>query len=252
MALTDDGAIVTEPVRIELVRVPAGEFLMGSDPAKDSSAQDGEKPQHRVTLAEFYIGRYKVTNAQYAAFVQATGRGAPDHWENSSVPAGKEDHPVVYVSWDDAVAFTQWLGEENDLAFGLCTEAEWEKACRGTNGLIYPWGDAFDASKANTSESSVGTTTPVGTYSPAGDSPYGVADVSGNVWEWVADWYAGDYYQTSPAENPQGPETGGFRVLRGGSFYDDGRGARCAGRNYYNADFRYDVYGLRVCVSPGL
>ncbi len=97
---------------MELVRVPAGEFLMGSDPAKDLSALDGEKPQHRVPLAEFYIGRYEVTNAQYAAFVKATGHRAPDHWKNGSVPAGKEDHPIVDVSWDDAVAFTQWLGED--------------------------------------------------------------------------------------------------------------------------------------------
>lgn len=110
--LVGASTLITEPIRMELVRMPAGEFMMGSDSAKVPSADSDEQPQHPVTLAEFYIGKHGVTNAQFATFVAATGRSVPSCWENGRVPAGKQDHPVVYMSWDDAAAFTQWLGEE--------------------------------------------------------------------------------------------------------------------------------------------
>ncbi len=242
---------MTTPVRMELVRVPAGEFLMGSDPAKDSQAYTLEKP-HRVTLAEFYVGKYEVTNAQYAAFVTAAGHAAPSGWQDGAIPAGKDDHPVVLVKWDDASAFAQWLGRETGMGFRLCTEAEWEKACRGTGSLIYPWGDGFDPNRANTTESSIGTTTPAGKYSPSGDSPYGVSDMAGNVWEWVEDWYSESYYASSPSENPQGPESGDLRVLRGGSFDSWDRAARCAHRYHNSPVFWFGNGGFRVCASPGL
>lgn len=243
---------MTSPIKMELVRVPAGEFLMGYDPSKDSIATDAVKPQHRLTLTEFYIGKHEVTNTQFAAFVKATGHIAPANWQNGVIRAGTEEHPAVYVSWNDGVAFTEWLAEETGRAFRLCTEAEWEKVCRGASSLIYPWGDAFDTNKANTSESGTGTTTPVGKYSPSGDSPYGVSDMAGNVEEWVVDWYGGDYYESSPVENPQGPESGIYRVLRGGSFFSSQMVAQCDNRLLNGANDRYAYLGFRVCVSPGL
>lgn len=246
---TDDTFLLAKPIRMELIRVPAGEFLMGSDPAKDKQAYDDEQPQQPVTLAEFYIGKQEVTNAQYAVFVEATGHDIPDHWVNGRVPAGKEDFPVVYVSWDDAIAFTQWLREETGIAFRLPSEAEWEKACRGTGDLIYPWGDVFDTIKANTEESGIGDTMPVGTYSPAGDSPYGIADMSGNVWEWTSSiWKKYPYDPQDGRENLGIPGT--MRVLRGGSFNNKVKRARCASHRSGNADFRLDGHGLRVAASP--
>ena len=209
-------------------------------------------------LAEFYIGKYEVTNAQYAAFGKATGRSPGGLFGN--LPAGKEEYPVVGVTWDDTVAFTQWLSEETGKAFRLCTEAEWEKACRGTSGFIYPWGDTWDANRANGNVEGVFgaaavkfVMTPVGSFSPAGDSPYGVADMVGNAWERVADWYDDEYFARAPAVNPQGPETGihqGIRVIRGGT-YANGTSATCANRGH-GSDFAEPNVGLRVCVSPDL
>jgi formylglycine-generating enzyme required for sulfatase activity len=241
---------------MELVQVPAGELMMGSDPANDTLADDDEQPQHPATLADFYIGKQEVTNAQYAAFVEATGHATPDHWGSGRVPEGKEDHPVVNVSWNDAVAFTQWLGEETGMAFRLCTEAEWEKACRGTESPIYPWGDTFDPDKANTyegGEAGPTETTPVGSYSPAGDSPYGVADMAGNVWEWTSSLYRD--YPYDPDDGREDLTISGSRVLRGGSFGNSEGRARCAYR-YPSSDlvpvYHWDHVGFRVCASPGL
>lgn len=184
VTLTEKGALVKEPVGMDLVRVPEGEFLMGSDPAKDPMAITDEDPQLSVTLAEYYIGLHEVTNAQYKAFVEATGHVAPEHWEAGRVPRGKEDHPAADVSWDD------------------------------------------------------------------GDSPYGLADMSGNMLEWVADWYDGSYYDYSPLENPPGPESGDGRVFRGGSFWGHEADARCAWRGGEDPASHGGNFGFRVCVSP--
>jgi len=258
IVFTEQGATVTDPVYMELVRVPAGEFLMGSDPTKDSEAMEVELPQHRVELAEYFIGKYEMTNAQYAAFVGATGHSAPPHWENQTVPIGKEDHPVVNVSWDDAVAFAEWLSSETGAAFRLPSEAEWEKACRGPNGLIYPWGDsAPDEGKLNYAGNVVilnpggkpGNTTPIGSYSPDGDSPYGAADMAGNVAEWVADWYGWDYYAASPTENPLGPGRGDRRGVRGGYFDSFAWVVRCTVRDMFNPLNRDERFGFRLAMD---
>jgi formylglycine-generating enzyme required for sulfatase activity len=234
----------------EYAFVPAGSFLMGSDGDTDPLAGSAEQPQRSIYLSFYWIGRTEVTNDQYAGFVTATGHDAPYDWENGRVPSGRESYPVGNVSWDDGVAFTEWLAKETGMAFRLCTEAEWEKACRGTDGRIYPWSDAWDESKANTTEGGPGTTTAVDSYSPAGDSPYGVADMAGNVWEWTSTRY-GDY----PYDSTDGREainrTNVSLVARGGSFNVDARGARCAARLVTGADTRDLVLGLRVCVSPG-
>jgi len=232
---------LTHPLHLELIRIPAGEFLMGSDPAKDKDAQGNEQPQHRVYVSEFYIGKYPVTNTQYAVF------------QKIKIPSGKENHPVIIVSWNDAVAFCEWLRKETGELFRLPTEAEWEKAARGTDGRIYPWGNEWDATRLNIYENGPKTTTPVGAYSPQGDSPYGVADMAGNVSEWCADWYDEEEYQRrtgSKVSDPQGPKTGRARVVRGGSFFAEAELAHCAYRLWYDPDSGYVNLGFRVVAVP--
>jgi serine/threonine-protein kinase len=211
--------MITEPVGMELALVPAGEFHMGSDPAVDTYASKDDQPQHTVELPEFYIGKYEVTNSQYAVFVEATGHRAPIHWTNGTVPPGEENHPVVWVSWDDAVLFAKWLSDQTGMDFRLPSEAEWEKACRGTDGRLYPWGNsAPDAEKANY-HGNVDTTTQVGSYSPQGNSPYGMADMAGNVWEWTSSLFADYPYSTADGREDMQASRAGRRVIRGGAFF---------------------------------
>jgi len=253
-----------------MVRIPAGEFQMGT------SGNSASEKQHTVNLDEYLIGKYDVTNAQFAAFVKATGykttaekegsgyaydgsswvdmKGAD--WQHPKGPgsdlSGKDNHPVVLVSWDDAVAFCAWVKQTTGKQVQLPTEAQWEKAARGEKGLKYPWGDSEpDASKLNYNMN-VKDTTAVGKYSPAGDSLYGLADMAGNVWQWTADWYSDTYYGSSPASNPLGPTTGQYRVLRGGSWFNYSFFVRAAYRYSNVPCYRYDSLGFRVAVSaPG-
>jgi formylglycine-generating enzyme required for sulfatase activity len=213
-----------------MVYVPAGEFLMGSTDA-DAKAAGDEKPQHCVYLDAFWIDRTEVTNAQYVQFLNALGEhtgacagrdcaetvvedkyshiiGREGRYE---VEPGFEDHPVTQVSWYGAVAYCEWAGAR------LPTEAEWEKAARGVDGRLYPWGSkAADCRKAQYGDCG-GETVPAGSR-PAGASPYGSLDMAGNVWEWVADWYDPEHYGSSPEQNPQGPATGRYKVFRGGAW----------------------------------
>lgn len=247
-----DRITLITPFPLELVRVPAGEFLMGSDPAKDKNARKDEQPQHRVYVSEFYIGRYPVTNEQYAVFVKAAKHPMPYHWKEARIPSGKENHPVVYVSWDDATAFCQWLNQTDGRSFRLPTEAEWEKAVRGVDERIYPWGNEWDKSKLNSKEGGLGDTTPVSSYSPGGDSPYGVADMAGNVWEWCADGYNTEEYQRciqTVIKDPQGSKRGSSRVLRGGAFASVALWVRCAARVRSNWGYRIRNFGLRVVLG---
>lgn len=208
---------------MEMVEIPAGEFRMGSD---DS---DNEKPAHTVYLDAFEIARYPLTNLQYKAFLDANpDYKIPSGWNDRMFPVGKANHPVVNISWLDAVAYTEWLSLETGKRYRLPTEAEWEKAARGPDGRVYPWGDEFDPGKCNV-EGMVGDTTPAGVY-PQGASPNGATDMAGNVWEWCADWYDQDYYNKGENRNPQGPEKGDRRVLRGGSWSLHHDNARCAVR----------------------
>ena len=200
-------------VMMEFVRIPAGEFFMGSDPSIDIKAEDDEQPQHRVYVSEFYICKHEVTYAQYAPFASFAKESLFLH-ENI------DDHPVD-VAWQLASDYADWLRQQSNRNIRLPTEAQWEKAARGTDGRIYPWGNDFTASKANTDEEGkVGGTTPVGKYSPAGNSFYGLTDMAGNVWEWCSDWYDETLYQTRQGivvRDPVGPISGSYHVLRGGS-----------------------------------
>jgi sulfatase modifying factor 1 len=218
-----------------MVYVPAGAFIMGSD-----TGDVDQGPQRSVYLDAFEIDRYEVTNAQYRRFLQATGGEAPERWperfehlvpgrdpdwHGTLYPPGEALYPVAGVNWQDAADYCAWVGKR------LPTEAEWEKAARGSDGRLYPWGDAWDARRANTREAAVGYTQPVGTI-PAGASPYGALDMAGNVWEWVADWYDKAYYGDAPERNPQGPPPGtGERILRGGAWDSRPHQARTPYRN---------------------
>jgi formylglycine-generating enzyme required for sulfatase activity len=199
-------------------------------------ADDDEKPAHQVKLDGYWIYKNEVTVGQYKQFCAATGRTMP----NLDSDFSGDDHPVVNVTWFDAVAYCRWAGVR------LPTEAQWEKAARGTDGRIYPWGNVWDKDKANADGDQ---TTPVGSF-PKGASPYGCLDMAGNVWEWCQDWYGSDYYASSPASNPTGPASGDKRVLRGGSWISTSYFCRCAGRDGNDPSSTYHGYGFR-CVAPG-
>jgi formylglycine-generating enzyme required for sulfatase activity/uncharacterized caspase-like protein len=250
-----DALTLTAPIELELVRVPAGPFLMGSDPAQDEDARDREQPQHTVELSTFCIGKYPVTNAQYAVFVRATDHRVPRHWKEGEIPASKTDHPVVYVSWRDAVAFCDWLRRETGRPFRLPGEAEWEKAARGTDGWIYPWGDEPPTDERCNFARNVGGTTPVGRYSPGGDSPYGCADMAGNVWEWTRSLWGENLdspdfgYPYDLADGRNDPHAEGLRVLRGGSWLNLQGDARCPYRLRDLPDPFDSSLGFRVVAS---
>jgi len=192
---------------VPMVLVPAGDFTMGSEE---------EKPSHRVYLDAFYLDKYELTTSRYAQFLKATRRNPPDHWNEVNMTAHR-DRPVIGVDWHDADAYCRWSGKR------LPTEAEWEKAARGTDGRAYPWGNEQPTSRnANFGKccdwKGYASLAPVGSLE-AGKSPLGVADMAGNVYEWVADWYGERYYQNSPYRNPKGPPAGEYKVLRGGSWH---------------------------------
>lgn len=273
---------------MEFVKIPHGEFLMGSKD-DDQAAYADEKPQHKLNIPyDFLMARFPVTNALFEAFVkkavhktQAEKDGfgwvwngkewvkTPGaDWAHPRGPdtgiAGLENHPVVQVLWKDAQAYCAWLNREygsglpRGLVFRLPTEAEWEKAARGTDGRIHPWGNPFDAALCNSLENGPGRTTPVGRFSPQGDSPYGCADVSGNVWEWTASLWGKDVqkpdyaYPYTPRDGRENQKAGDDirRVVRGGSFASEARNARVAVR--YGFIDAYANYGFRVALAPTL
>ena len=253
----------------EMVLIPSGPYLMGSPSAqtaaligKDARLSadffEAEHPQHGVSLSAFYIDRYPVSNAQYAAFLAATGYPTPKYWRDAPqmgaeapFPVGAKHgtHPVVGVSYADALAYCKWAEKR------LPTEAEWEKAARG--GLVsqnYPWGNESSRNHANTvgiwGKDKWHWTSPIVSFPPNG---YGLYDMAGNVFEWCADWYAPDYYQHSQYENPQGPETGQTRVLRGGSWSNNLFGIyqmRCAYRFHARPETRNLTIGFRCAATP--
>jgi formylglycine-generating enzyme required for sulfatase activity len=231
----------------QTVRVSAGSFLMGSSD-DDKLASEDEKPQHTVELSGYRIGKYPVTNREYQAFVTEKGYQLPEDWSGEGYPTEKGDHPVVDVIWEDAQAYCQWLAEKTGRDYRLPTEAEWEKAARGEQGRDYPWGDEWDASRCNSNESGIGDTTPVGQFSPQGDSPYGVADMAGNVLEWCSSLYKD--YQYVADDGREDPNADGIRVLRGGAFSPSPLFVRCACRDFNFPNLGSSRIGFRVVVSP--
>ncbi|GJL62968.1 MAG: hypothetical protein NPIRA04_16220 [Nitrospirales bacterium] len=212
LALAGDAMMEKDPV--EMVTIPAGPFIRGS---ADSEGRPDERPRRKIFLQAFALDKYEVTNRQYKKFIEETLHKPPlnvyDEGKEFDI-SGVEDRPVVQVTWHDAVDYCFWAGKR------LPSEAEWEKAARGTEGQIYPWGNSDNATAlANYDGEWKGTETLLDvTTLPEGASPYGHHHMAGNVREWVEDWYAPEYYQTSPERNPKGPETGILKVIRGGSW----------------------------------
>lgn len=254
-----------------LARIPAGEFLMGA-----ADADVHERPVRRVYIGEFLIARFETTNDEYARFIRATGHPTPAvrelpliasnerevafretaaqyEWREREPPAGRGNHPVVLVRYEDALAYCAWATAEFGRPIRLPTEAEWERAARGgVDTQRYPWGDDIDAARCNfladpTVKNQRGTR-PTGMYPPNG---YGLYDVSGNVWEWVSDWYASDYYSIGELRDPRGPESGALRIVRGGSWVnEDVAMLRCAYRHPVPPDtYAYSI-GFRIASSP--
>lgn len=226
----------------ELVFIPGGDFQMGTDLVNYAA------PRHEVQVDSFYLGRYVVTNAQYKKFCDQTKKEYPENpnWDfDSNYFLNKPDYPVINVSWNDAAAYAKWAGGR------LPTEAEWEYAAAGGTTTRYYWGDDYSSDYLNNSsvkgKDKWEYTSPVGSFPP---NPFGLYDMLGNVWEWVADWHDKDYYKNSPRKNPKGPKTGHKRVSRGGAW------DRTAPQGYPYAE-RYDLnpsqraynLGFRVAAS---
>jgi len=212
--------------------VPSGNFAMG-----ERLGDRDEKPVHQVHVDAFYMDVYPITQGQFQRFVRETGYRL-GQWE---ARPDSDDHPVVEVSWEDAVNYCQWAGKR------LPTEAEWEKAARGTDGRTYPWGEDFDPGRACVLGRGFDGTAPVGNFTD-GASPYGLHDMAGNVWEWAADYYAEDYYNWCPLKNPYGPDSGEHNVLRGGAWICHRRYLRCAKREHQTPEYRSRFAGFRCAV----
>jgi len=219
-----------------MVLIPAGQFQMGVNDGVDGQV-------HTVYLDAFYMDKYEVTNAQYKKFMDATGHGAPACWDDPNLNA--PDQPVVGVSWHNAKAYAEWAGKR------LPTEAEWEKAARaGLTGSLYPSGDKLTRDHANYDgtggEDRWEYTSPVGSFAPNG---YGLYDMSGNVLEWCADWFSESYYSGSPKLNPDGPNSGTHRILRGGSWLSTAKYLRCARRFKFMPTAPFNSFGFRCATS---
>jgi sulfatase modifying factor 1 len=230
------------PVPDEMVYVASGPFIRGTN-----AGGFDEQPQRTVYLDAFAIDKYEVTNFHYQAFVTATRHrlaGPPSRYAKNMARMRGANQPIVYVSWDDANAFCRWKGKR------LPTEAEWEKAMRGTDGRLWPWGNAPDPKGANWARVDDGFTVsaPVGLF-PRDLSPFGIADGAGNVMEWVADWYSEDGYREATGKNPLGPDHGIYKVLRGAGYASTGADLRITSRSRMVPDFRDETIGFRCATS---
>ena len=255
---------------LQVARIPAGEFTIGAD-----DGEEDERPPHKAYLDEFFIGTYPVTNAEYEQFVGETGHPSPafralplmvsgDHeaeflslakpyfWNDRTPPVGRDRHPVTLVGFEDALAYCSWLAGKTGSPVRLPTEAEWERAARGSlEGKRYPWGDTLDPECAHflpqAGLKAERGTAEVGKYPPNG---FQLFDMAGNVWEWVSDWYAPNYYSRAQFLNPQGPESGLMRIVRGGAWVNaEGRYLRCAYRHRVPPDtYAYSI-GFRIAYS---
>lgn len=233
-----DKAARKKPVLKGMVFIPEGEFLMGTD-----DRMRDEKPMSAVYAGPFYIDRYEVTNEEYKKFIESTGREAPENWVKGNFPAGKEKHPVIYVSWYDADAYCKWADKR------LPREIEWEKGARGVDGRTYPWGNKWDLNKSNNPLRGHEGTMPGGSFEN-GKSPYGLYDMSGNVWEWVDDEYLP--HSGSDYVNPEFGRN--YKILKGGSwwdcmFYGCGISAPAYNRSFFDPSTKNDSFGFRCAAD---
>lgn len=260
---------------LDFVLIPEAEFIIGSDSTKDRSAQPDESPQHRLRVTDYYIMRNLVTNAQYRQFIEATGHRPPlFNWPEGKFPTEMAQHPVVGISFHDAISFCRWAREATGLSVRLPTEPEWEKAARGTDGRLFPWGNEWEIGRCNSVEAKLKSTTPVGKFSPQGNSPYGVSDLAGNVQEWCSSLFGaypydpGDgrevlVYNMNPEELlPKIVDTGCTSVIssqeaslqksviRGGSWREGKLVSRCAYRGWAAPMHRSDDTGFRCAYEP--
>ena len=260
----------------DYLHVPAGAFRMGDN---FSDGDPRERPVHVVELDAYYIAKFEVSNAQWRRFRDDSGYDDPNIWPAARVvpkdqvpywtqannhgggTAGSDDYPVQGVNWDSAVAYTHWLSAKTGKKYRLPTEAEWEKAARGADQRKYPWGNTIDRTLANfVGAQPYDTGMPVGTFdgSRRGDretrsnaSPYGALDMAGNVMEWCQDWYGRDYYASSPRKHPKGPESGAYRVVRGGSFFVEAFDLRTYARSAAWPSFQgHRMIGFRAVREP--
>jgi len=246
-----------------MVEIPAGTFLMGTSADNinqlqlkesdwayewfDNDLFAAEQPQHTVSLPAYEMALAPVTNAEYYTFIWDAGHRIPRAWTGYTFPTDTESHPVVGVSKTDADDYMRWLNEKMGTKYRLPTEAEWEYAARGEDGRIFPWGNTFDPWRCNTVESVKKGTTPVGSYSPGGDSIYGVADMVGNVWEWTQSLFMP--YPYRPNSNREEIKPGGRYVVRGGAWYYSRKLARCAVREGVLPDHLSPSIGFRLARS---
>jgi len=230
-----------------MVLIPKGKFMMGSS---DEESDSDENPKHTVDLDAFYIDQYEVTTGQYAKLLKKVKRKVPLFWDQVDLTQHK-DLPVVGINWHDADGYCRWFGKR------LPTEAEWEKAARGTDGRKYPWGSSEPTTKAanygryaNSYETDLYyvRVNAVGIFE-AGKSPFEAYDMAGNVYEWIADWYDPEYYKVNPDSNPTGAFEGRGKVIRGGSWYQSGRALRAADRSFAPEFFRSHEIGFRCAIN---
>ena len=256
LAGCDQSSVSSVPLE-DMVLIPAGEFIMGTD---SEGANADQKPAHTVYLDAFYIDKHEVTNAEYEEFILSGGYKSKKLWtkkgwnfiQNNQIQAPlkyrqnkistEPDQPVIGVSWYEADAYAKWARKR------LPTEAEWEKAAKGTEGHVYPWGNEIDFSKLNYFPH-VTRVLAVGNF-PQGASPYGVMDMAGNVWEWTTDWYSESYYGSLPRTNPKGPGNGEYRVLRGGAWDSIRCQLQCTYRYYEKESHQNYTIGFRCAKDP--
>jgi len=251
-------SFAAQEVPADMSLIPAGEFWMGrthmwllDELSMNLTPRLDDQPAHRVHMDGFLMDKYEVSNEAYSKFTDSTGHRKPFHWIGGKVPQGKENLPVYNVSWDDAVAYCKWAGKL------LPTEAQWERAARGgTDFTLYPWGDELSTGGARGAGARGGPPqarlatyalptgpTKIGSYAP---NKFGLFDMTGNVWEWVNDWYNRTYYSVSPDKNPPGPDTGLYKVIRGGSWSDvDERVLGVNFRNFTEPELRTASIGFR-------
>lgn len=261
-------------INLNFVKIPASEFTMGSKRPHDRDAQNDEIPSQALHVSDYYIMKYPVTNAQYNQFAKEIGCRPPLFWPNGEYPVELADHPVVGVSYFDAMAFCAWATERTGLPVRLPTEPEWEKAAKGSEFRVFPWGDTWDRGICNCSEEKLNGTSSVGQYSPQGDSPYGIADMGGNVQEWSSSLFGPYPYDPTDGREahvydlhkddilPKWLETGctsvpnsveaslGKSVIRGGSWRETKFQSRCAYRSWAAPMHRSDDTGFRCCYEP--